>query len=150
VDERGVGFLSAASAASVLPNLTPDAVVTRRGHQRTLPPGFRHQGRKIHDRGVEACRDDSFEPSVSLTWSPKTALDSQDKTPSVPGDDDIPILRLPPCRFVVRQEKPSAMLSDGKARSLADVDPDMRIVSVGAVGIKDHNTLYVRGRVFHL
>ena len=38
----------------------------------------------------------------------------------------------------------------GAFRVFYDPDPDTRIVSVGAVGNKDHNTLYVRGKVFPL
>ena len=38
----------------------------------------------------------------------------------------------------------------GDFRVFYDPDPDTGIVSVGAVGIKDHNTLYVRGKVFQL
>jgi mRNA-degrading endonuclease RelE of RelBE toxin-antitoxin system len=38
----------------------------------------------------------------------------------------------------------------GDFRVFYDPDPDTGVVSVGAVGVKDHNTLYVRGKVFNL
>src|SRR5262245_12648492 len=38
----------------------------------------------------------------------------------------------------------------GDFRVFYNPDPAMQIVSVGAVGIKDHNTLYIRGKVFQL
>jgi mRNA-degrading endonuclease RelE of RelBE toxin-antitoxin system len=41
-------------------------------------------------------------------------------------------------------------LRAGDFRVFYDPDPETRTVSVGAVGIKDHNTLYVRGKVFQI
>ena len=38
----------------------------------------------------------------------------------------------------------------GDFRVFYDPDPEANLVSVGAVGIKDRNTLYVRGKVFQL
>ncbi len=53
-------------------------------------------------------------------------------------------------RKPIREEPPRWELRVGKHRVLHEVDDTSSIVTIGAVGYKEHNVLYIRGREVEL